>query len=124
MVLRISPFLGKQAARVRNPSAPSACEDTMTSDDLHAQLNDAGRTALEIIRRERAGDVRSIVDLVSTYSDDGKGLIIGAMAGVVNHALGAFDQLATSHGEPLRGDDLLKVMAVTLEPPDEDRPAA
>jgi len=89
----------------------------MTSD-LHAQLTDAARTALEIIRRERAGDVRGIVDLVSTYSDGGKGLILGAMASLTSHALAAFDQLAISHGESVRGDDLLKMMAVTLEPPD------
>lgn len=95
----------------------------MTSD-LHAQLTDASRTALEIIRRERGGDVRGIVDLVSTYSDGGKGLVLGAMASLVNHALGAFDQLAASHGDPVRGDDLLQTLAVTLEPPGEAGPAA
>ena len=94
----------------------------MTSD-LHAQLTDAGRTALEIIRRERAGDVRGVVDLVSTYSDGGQGLIIGAMASLVNHALGAFDQLAISHGELSRGEDLLTSIAVSLEPPGEAGPA-
>ena len=41
--------------------------------DLYAELNDASTTALEIIRRQRAGDVRGIVDLVGTYSDGGKG---------------------------------------------------
>lgn len=88
------------------------------ASDLHAQLTDAAKTALEIVRRERAGDVRGIVDLVNTYSDDGKGLILGAMARLVSHALAAFDQLASSHGEAFRGDDLLKMMAVGLEPPD------
>jgi len=94
----------------------------MTSD-LHAQLTDASRTALEIVRRERAGDVRGIVDLVSTYGDVGKGLVLGAMASLVSHALSAFDQLAASHGEPVRGDDLLAWLAVTLEPPGEAGPA-
>ena len=87
------------------------------ANDLHAELTDAARTALEIIRRERAGDLRGIVDLVSTYSDGGQGLILGAMASVVNHALAALDELATSHGEPIRGDDLLRQMAVSLPPP-------
>ena len=76
------------------------------SSDLYGELTDAGRTALEIIRRERAGDLRGVVDLVSTYGDGGKGLIFGAMASVVNHTLAAFDDLARSHGEVLRGDDL------------------
>lgn len=35
----------------------------MTSD-LCARLTDAARTAVETIRRERAGDLRSAVDLV------------------------------------------------------------
>jgi hypothetical protein len=91
------------------------------SSDLHAQLTDAARTALEIVRRERAGDVRGIVDLVSTYSDSGKGLILGAMASLTSHALAAFDQFAISHGDPVRGDDLLKMMAVSLEPPNGDQ---
>ena len=86
--------------------------------DLYAKLNDAGRTALEIVRRERAGDLRGIVDLVSTYSESDKALIIGAMASVINNALGAFDELAKSHGQSLRGDDLLKAMAVGLQPPE------
>jgi hypothetical protein len=92
----------------------------MTSD-LHAQLTDAARTALEIVRRERAGDLRGIVDLVNTYSDDGKGLILGAMASLTSHTMAAFDQLAISHGDSLRGDDLLQMMAVTLEPPGGDQ---
>lgn len=89
----------------------------MTSD-LHAQLTDAARTALEIIRRERAGDLRGIVDLVGTYSDGDTGLILGAMASVINHALAAIDELAISHGELIRGEDLLTLMAVSLPPPD------
>ena len=40
-----------------------------------------------MIRRKRGGDRRGIVDLVSTYSDDDKGLIIGVLASVINHAL-------------------------------------
>jgi hypothetical protein len=87
------------------------------SSDLYAELNDASTTALEIIRRQRAGDVRGIVDLVGTYSDGGKGLILGAMTSVINHALAAFDDLARSHGELLRGDDLLEAIAVGLQPP-------
>jgi hypothetical protein len=87
------------------------------SSDLYGELTDAGRTALEIIRRERAGDLRGIVDLVSTYGDGGRALIFGAMASVVNHALAAFDELAREHGEVLRGDDLLEAMAVGLQPP-------
>ena len=86
--------------------------------DLYGELTDAGRTALEIVRRERAGDLRGIVDLVSTYGDGGKGLIFGAMASVVNYALAAFDELAREHGEVLRSDDLLEAMAVGLEPPE------
>ena len=89
----------------------------MTSD-LHARLTDAARTALEVIRRERRGDLRGIVDLVTTYSDDDKGLIIGALASVINHALAALDELAISHGELFRGEDLLTMMAVGLEPPE------
>jgi hypothetical protein len=87
----------------------------MTSD-LHAQLADAARTALEIVRRERAGDLRGVVDLVSTYDDGEKGLIFGAMASIVNNALAVVDALATAHGEPVRGDDVLKFMAVSLPP--------
>jgi hypothetical protein len=87
------------------------------SSDLYGQLTDAGRTALEIIRRERAGDLCCVVDLVSTYRDGDKGLIFGAMASIVNHALAAFDELARSHGDVLRGDDLLEAMAVGLQPP-------
>ena len=90
------------------------------SSDLYGELTDAGRTALEIIRRERAGDLRGIVDLVSTYGDGGKGLIFGAMASVVNYALAAFDELAREHGEVLRGDDLLEAMAIGLQPPGPD----
>jgi hypothetical protein len=89
------------------------------SSDLYAELTDAATTALEIVRRERAGDLRGIVDLVGTYNEDGKGLIIGAMASLVNYALAAFDELARSHGEPVRGDDLLKAMVVGLQPPNE-----
>lgn len=85
--------------------------------DLYAELNDASTTALEIVRRQRAGDVRGIVDLVATYSDGGKGLILGAMASVVNHALAAYDDLARFHGESLRADDLLVAIAVGLQPP-------
>ena len=89
----------------------------MTSD-LHAKLTDAARTALEIIRRERAGDIRGIADLMGTYSDGDKGLILGAMASVINYALAAIDELAISHGELIRGEDLLTLMAVSLPPPD------
>lgn len=93
----------------------------MTSD-LYARLNDAARTAIEIIRRERAGDLRGVVDLVSTYQeDDDKALIIGAMANVVNHAFATIDELAVAHGEPVRGEDLLALMAVGLSPPDDDQ---
>jgi len=88
------------------------------SSDLYAELADAGRTALEIVRRQRAGDLRGIVDLVNTYGDGDKELIFGAMASVVNHALAAFDELARSHGEVLRGDDLIEAMAVGLQPPE------
>ena len=93
----------------------------MTSD-LHARLTDAARTALEIIRRERAGDLRGIVDLVGTYGDSDKGLILGAMAIVINHALAAIDALAISHGEPIRGEELLRQLAVTLSPPGSQHP--
>jgi hypothetical protein len=87
----------------------------MTSD-LHARLTDAARTALEIIRRERAGDIRGVVDLVGTYGDGDKGLILGAMASVINHALAAIDELAISHGDLIRGEDLLRWMAIGLPP--------
>src|SRR5262249_47733394 len=90
------------------------------SSDLYGELADAGRTALEIIRRERAGDLRGVVDLVSTYGDGGKALIFGAMASVINHTLAAFDELAREHGEGLRGDDLLEAMATGLQPPGPD----
>jgi hypothetical protein len=95
----------------------------MTSD-LHAKLTDAARTALEIVRRERAGDLRGIVDLVSTYTDSDKGLILGAMASVINHALAAIDGLAISHGELFRGEDLLKALAVSLPGPDDGQQPA
>ena len=88
----------------------------MTSD-LHARLADAARTALEVIRRERGGDLRGVVDLVTTYGDEDKGLIIGMLASVINQALAAIDDLAVSHGEAVRGEDVLKMMAVSLEPP-------
>jgi hypothetical protein len=88
------------------------------SSDLYAELTDAGRTALEIVRCGRAGDLRGVVDLVSSYGDSDKGLIFGAMASVVNLALAAFDELARSHGEVPRGDDLLEAMAVGLQPPE------
>jgi hypothetical protein len=39
------------------------------------------------------------------------------LAGVINHALAAIDELAVSHGEVVRGEDVLKMMAVSLEPP-------
>lgn len=87
------------------------------SSDLYGELTDAGRTALEIVRRERAGDLRGIVDLLSTYGDGSKALIIGAMASVVNHALAAFDELARVHGEVVRSGDLLEAMAIGLQPP-------
>lgn len=90
----------------------------MTSD-LYDRLTDAARTAVEIIRRERAGDIRGVVDLLSTHSDDDKGLIIGALASVINHAFAAIDELAVTHGEPMRGEDLLGLMAVGLPPPDD-----
>lgn len=88
------------------------------SSDLHAELADAGRTALEVIRRERRGDLRGVVDLVTTYGDEGKGLIIGALASIINHALASIDELAISHCELIRGEDLLNMMAVSLEPPE------
>jgi hypothetical protein len=94
----------------------------MTSD-LYARLADAARTALEIIRRERGGDLRGVVDLVTTYGDEDKGLIIGVLASVINHALAAFDELAVSHGEDVRGEDVLKMMAVSLEPPEDSQGA-
>lgn len=90
----------------------------MTSD-LHARLADAARTALEVIRRERGGDLRGVVDLVTTYGDEDKGLIIGMLASVINHALAAIDDLAVACGETMRGEDVLKIMAVSLEPPDD-----
>jgi len=92
----------------------------MTSD-LYDRLADAARTALEVIRRERSGDLRGVVDLVTTYGDEDKGLIIGVLASVINHALAAIDELAVSHGEALRGEDLLKMMAVSLEPPGDSQ---
>ncbi|HEY1322905.1 MAG TPA: hypothetical protein VGF32_21800 [Streptosporangiaceae bacterium] len=88
----------------------------MTSD-LYARLADAARTALEVIRRERDGDLRGVIDLVTTYGDEDKGLIIGVLASVINHMLAAIDDLAVSHGEAVRGEDVLKMMAVSLEPP-------
>jgi hypothetical protein len=102
--------------RSRSKFSATFSEVSMSSD-LYGELTDAGRTALEIVRRERAGDLRGVVDLVSTYGDGDKGLIFGAMASIVNHALAAFDELARSHGDVLRGDDLLKAMAVGLQPP-------
>ncbi len=84
--------------------------------DLQARLIDAARTALEIIRRERAGDLRAIVDLVDTYDDADKGLLLGAMANVTNHALAAIDELAIPHGEQARGEELLKLIAARLLP--------
>ena len=89
----------------------------MSSDDLYGELSDAGRTALEIVRRERAGDMRGIVDLVSTYSDDGQGLILGAMASVINEVLAVFDALASSRGEIVRGEDVLDSMRASLPSP-------
>ena len=88
----------------------------MSNDDLYVELTDAGRTALEIVRRERAGDMRGIADLVCTYSDDGKGLIVGAMASVTNYVLTVFDALASSHGEIVRGDDVIDAMSISLPP--------
>lgn len=70
-----------------------------------------------LARIEAAGDLRGVVDLVSTYSDGGKCLIVGAMASVINHALAASDELARAHGEPARGEDPLEAMAVALRPP-------
>lgn len=90
------------------------------SSDLYGELTDAGRTALEIVRRERAGDLRGVVDLISTYGDGGKALIFGAMASVVNHALAAFDELAREHGEVLRSDDLLEGEGVFTGRPAEE----
>ena len=63
------------------------------SRDLYGELTDAGRTALEVVRRQRAVVLRCIVDLIGTYCDDGKWLIFGAMASIVNHALAAFDEI-------------------------------
>lgn len=40
------------------------------------------------------------------------------MASVINHALAAIDELAISHGESFRGEDLLNMMAVGLDPPE------
>lgn len=87
----------------------------MTSD-LYARLTDAARTAVEIIRRERAGDLRGVVELVGTYDDEDKGLIIGALASVINHSFAAIDELAATHGEPIRGQDVLARLAVGLPP--------
>lgn len=92
------------------------------TNDLYARLSDAARTAPEIIRREQAGDLRGVVDLVSTYDDDDKGLIIGALASMINHAFAAIDELAVTHGEPMRGEDLLALMTVSLPPPDDGQP--
>ena len=92
----------------------------MTSD-LHARLADAARTALEIIRRERGGDLRGVIDLVTTYGDEDKGLVIGMLASVMNHMLAAIDDLAISHGEAVRGEDVLKMMAISLEPPGDSQ---
>ena len=46
-----------------------------------------------------------------------RGLIIGMLASVINHMLAAIDDLAVSHGEAVRGEDVLKMMAISLEPP-------
>lgn len=108
-------LLGKQEGRQYGHSA--TLSEVSMSSDLYGELADAGRTALEIVRRERAGDLRGIVDLIGTYGDGGRALIFGAMASVVNYALAAFDELAHEHGEVLRSDDLLDAMAVGLEPP-------
>jgi hypothetical protein len=106
---------GKQVRRQYSHSA--TLSEASMSSDLYGELADAGRTALEIVRRQRAGDLRGIVDLVNTYGDGGKALIFGAMASVVNHALAAFDELAREHGEVLRSEDLLDAMAIGLQPP-------
>jgi hypothetical protein len=72
-------LLGKQERRQHR----AILSEVSMSSDLYGELTDAGRTALEIVRRQRAGDLRGIVDLVSTYGDDGKWLIFGAMASIV-----------------------------------------
>jgi hypothetical protein len=41
------------------------------------------------------------------------------MASVINHALAAIDQLAISHGEQIRSEDLLAQMAVSQPGPGE-----
>ncbi len=106
---------GKQEGRPYGNAA--TLSGVSMGGDLYGEITDAGRTAIEIVRRERAGDLRGIVDLVSTYGDGGNGLIFGAMASVVNHALAAFDELAREHGEVVCGDDLLEAMAIALGPP-------
>jgi hypothetical protein len=43
----------------------SACSEGSMTSDLHARLADAARTALEVVSRERGGDLRGVVDLVT-----------------------------------------------------------
>lgn len=63
-----------------------------------------------------AGDLRGVAGLVTTYGDEGKALIIGMLASVINHTLVAIDELAVSHCEAVHGEYVLKMMAVSLEP--------
>jgi len=45
------------------------------------------------------------------------------LASVINHTLAAIDELTVSPGEAVRGEDVLKMMAVSLEPSgDSQRP--
>lgn len=49
-------------------------------------------------------------------------LAMRASRGCHEAALAAFDALAISHGEPIRGEELLRQMAVTLPPPGSQYP--
>ena len=40
------------------------------------------------------------------------------MASVISHTLAVVDQLPPTHSEMFRGDDVLKMMAVGLQPPE------
>jgi len=45
------------------------------------------------------------------------------LTSVINHTLAAIDELTVSPGEAVRGEDVLKMMAVSLEPSgDSQRP--
>lgn len=47
------------------------------------------------------------------------GMVLGTLASVINHAFAAIDELAVTHDEPIRGEDLLGMMTVSLPPPDD-----